>query len=95
MTAGITGAIATQAVTPASLSLFTAAKRLRAEGALGSSVRETAAVSDVTESATLTSPCSAIGTSRSISRSTRSDLVVIVSGCLVSSRTSMQERVIR
>ncbi len=93
---GTTGAIETKAGIPASRSALTAASRLRGAGARGSSVRAIAGVSEVTESATLTMtmPNSAIGFSKSMSRVTRSDFVVMVSGCRVSSSTSTQERVI-
>jgi RNA polymerase sigma factor (sigma-70 family) len=82
---GMTGAIATLAGTPASLSALTAASRLSPDGARGSRVREIAGVSEVTDKATLISPSAAIGAMMSRSRSTRSDLVVMVTGCFVSS----------
>ncbi len=80
---------------PASASLRTAARRRAGVGARGSTVMATLGCSDVTDTTTSASPFAAIGPSRSISRVTRSDLVVMVSGWLYSANTSMQPRVMR
>ena len=93
--AGITGEIETNTGTPAAASVATAASRFSGCGARGSSVRAIVGSSDVTDRVTLTSPFAAIGTNRSISCTTRSDLVVMVSGWFVSASTAMQSRAIR
>src|SRR6185312_15186681 len=68
--------------------------RLRGCGARGSRVRATLGSSDVTEIATEARRRSAAALSKSRSRSTRSDLVVMVNGCRVSSSTSRTDRLI-
>ena len=80
---------------PAAVSFAIAFSLFSGCGARGSSVAAMRGSSDVTEIATDAIPFAAIGASRSMSRVTRSDLVVIVSGWSVSASTSIQARVMR
>ena len=93
--AGITGAIEQCTGTPAATSFPSAANRLAGAAARGSSLPDSFGSSVVTEIATAASRSFAISASRSRSSSTRSDLVVIVTGCRASRHTSSTWRVIR
>jgi hypothetical protein len=62
---------------PAWLNIFTAARRFRVDGARGSRVLEISGVREVTEIATETRSSFAMSESRSMSRDTLSDFVVM------------------
>ena len=79
---------------PSAKKRLAAVKALAAAG-VPTSVAIAPVVPQVTDSATPTSRWAPIGASRSRSRSTRSDLVVIITGWRVSASTSRIERMIR
>ena len=76
----MTGATMTEVGTPASFSRFSASSRLSGVLARGSMARASFKSSVVTDSATFTSPRSAIGARMSRSRKTSADLVTMPTG---------------
>ena len=74
---GSTGMAKSRAGTPAADSSLMAPRRRSGRGARGSIRRRSAASSDVSETLTMSSPAAAISRSRSMSRVTAGDLVVI------------------
>ena len=91
----MTGATITEAGTPASTSRCTVSSRLSGVLARGSMARASLRSSVVTDSATLTSPRSAIDLRMSRSRNTSADLVTMPTGWLAALKTSRMRRMIR
>lgn len=95
LTKGITGETLTPTGMPAAASVSIVRSRRCGAAARGSRMRANAGSSVVTDTTTAHNPRTAIGASRSRSRSTPDDLVTITNGCAQSDSTSTTPRVMR